>query len=278
MKLGICSSAFPKSWSVDEIYAKAKSFGFEGIEWWLTPDGPVNVNSTTEEMHEIRRTAEKYGMELYSVACTIYWGTSLTDNDPEVRARAKAVLKKQIDVASDLGCESILVVPGAVGVDFIANCPIVDYEAAYERAVAWVAEFKDYAKEKKVEIAVENVWNKFLLSPIEMRDFVDKAESDYVGVYFDVGNVVYTGYPEQWIRILGNRIKKIHLKDFVRSIGNLSGFVKLLEGDVDYGAVMAALRDIHYDGWLTAEYSFTEETYSDGVQQIIDAMRKIVSL
>src|SRR5659263_668632 len=90
----------------------------------------------------------------------------------------------------------------------------------------------------KNDIGLENVWNKFLLSPIEMRDFIDKIDSSYVGAYLDVGNVINTGYPEQWIRILGKRIKKVHFKDFRKSVGTLSGFVDLLAGDVDYPEVM----------------------------------------
>ena len=101
---------------------------------------------------------------------------------------------------------------------------------------------------------IENVWNRFLLSPLEFRDFLDKVGSDYVGCYFDVGNVILTGYPEQWVKILGSRIKRVHLKDFKKSVGTLDGFCDLLDGDVDYAAVMVALRDTGYDGPVTAEY------------------------
>ncbi len=105
----------------------------------------------------------------------------------------------------------------------------------------------------QVVIAIENVWNKFLLSPLEMRDFIDSFKSNAVGAYFDVGNVLLIGYPEQWIRILGHRIKRVHVKDFKRSVGTVEGFVDLLEGDVDFTAVKEALADIGYDGYLTAE-------------------------
>ena len=97
------------------------------------------------------------------------------------------------------------------------------------------------------------MWNGFLLSPLEMRDFLDKVGSEYVGSYFDVGNVLPFGYPEQWVRILGKRIRKVHFKDFRRSVGTLDGFVELLTGDVDYPAVTEAFREIGYDGWVTAE-------------------------
>ena len=93
------------------------------------------------------------------------------------------------------------------------------------------------AEDLGVSIAIENVWNKFLLSPLEMRDFIDHFDSENVGAYFDVGNVLLTGYPEQWIRILGPRIKRIHIKDFKNSIGTEDGFVDLLEGDIDFEAI-----------------------------------------
>ncbi len=103
-------------------------------------------------------------------------------------------------------------------------------------------------------LGIENVWNKFLLSPVEMRDFIDECESPMVGAYVDTGNVMAYGFPEQYLRILGRRVCKIHAKDFRVSAGNMDGFVMLLEGDVNWPAVMAALRDIGYDGPLTAEY------------------------
>jgi L-ribulose-5-phosphate 3-epimerase len=104
-----------------------------------------------------------------------------------------------------------------------------------------------------VALCIENVWNKFLLSPLEMRDFIDGFDSRMVGAYFDVGNVLLTGYPEQWIRILGERIKRVHVKDFKRSAETAEGFVDLLEGDVDFEVVNKALAEVGYDGYVTAE-------------------------
>ena len=277
MKLGISALACHSGWSAEKIYATASRLGYDGVEWWLGEAGPVNVNSSKEDMQKLKAIAEEHGMQTYSLACGMYWGCSLTSNSQQIRKEAKAILKKQIELAHYLGCESILVVPGAVGVDFVPNCEVVDYIDAYNRAVEWVDEYKEYAKQLNIEIAVENVWNKFLLSPIEMRDFIDRAESEFVGSYFDVGNVLYSGYPEQWIRILGSRIKKVHLKDFSRAIGTLSGFVNLLKGDVDYPAVMAALREVGYDGWLTAELFFDETTCEAGLEETITAMKKITS-
>jgi hexulose-6-phosphate isomerase len=162
-------------------------------------------------------------------------------------------MKKQLESAAVLGADTILVVPGAVGVDFIKNSEVVSYDKAYDYALEAFNELKCEAEKLKVSIGIENVWNKFLLSPLEMRDFIDKIHSEFVGSYFDVGNVINNGYPEQWIRILGNRIKKVHIKDFRRSVGNISGFVDLLSGDVNFHEVVKSLNDIGYSGYVTAE-------------------------
>ena len=197
--------------------------------------------------------AKKAGIELYSVATGLYWTYNYTSANPENREKAKAITRKQLEVASWLGCDTILVVPGAVQVAFEPGSEVVDYDVAYERALEALKELAPYAEELKVSIAVENVWNKFLLSPMEMRDFIDKVGSPYVGSYFDVGNVVYCGYPDQWIKILGSRIKKVHFKDYRYNVGSLDGFVDLLAGDVDYVAVMDALSKVGYDNWVSAE-------------------------
>ena len=175
--------------------------------------------------------------------------------------------------------DTILVVPGVVGIDFspdqivpdadaddIKNImDIVEYDVAYERSLEAIQELANYAEEKEVVIGIENVWNKFLLSPLEMRDFIDRIGSGYVGVYMDVGNVVYTGYPEQWIKILGNRIKKVHFKDYRRDAGGLAGFVDLLAGDVNYIKVIDALERIGYEGYVNAEMTPVYKCYSDQI-------------
>jgi hexulose-6-phosphate isomerase len=156
-------------------------------------------------------------------------------------------------IAHNLGATTILVVPGFVG-PFLSGDPVVDdYEEVYQRAIEDFRELSEDARRWQVSIGVENVWNRFLTAPFEMRDFVDAVNSPYCGVYFDVGNVMRTGYPQHWIKILGSRIKAVHFKDFNCQIANLNGFVELLQGDVDYRAVMAALREVGYDGWATAE-------------------------
>lgn len=262
MKAGASVWCFPNDWSLQRIFRFAKEAGFDGVELALAEEGEVNLNSTYEEMQSLKKMADECGIELYSVASGLYWSYSLTSNDEAVRNKAKSIVKKQLDVASWVGCDTILVVPGLVGADTSPSGGMVEYDTAYDRALDAINELKDYAEKTGVVIGIENVWNKFLLSPLEFRDFIDKAQSKYVGAYFDVGNVIYSGYAEQWIKILGNRIKKLHFKDYRASVGTLSGFVDLLSGDVNYPAVMAELKKIGYDGWATAEV-FSEGHYPE---------------
>ena len=211
-----------------------------------------NYQSTKEEILEIKKYGEELGLEFYSVASGLYWTYNYTSANEENVKKAKEITKKQLEVASWLGCDTILVVPGAVEVAFDPG-EVVEYDVAYERALAALKELAPYAEELKVAIGIENVWNRFLLSPVEMAEFIDKVGSDWVGSYFDVGNVLYIGFPEHWIKVLGKRIKKVHFKDYRRAAGDLYGFVDLLAGEVNWPAVMQQFEKIGYDGWVTAE-------------------------
>lgn len=252
IKKSINQWAFAKD-TVKECMELAKDAGFEAIELAMGEDGEITPASSEQEIRALRETADRIEIELSSLATGLFWTYSLTSDDAETRQKALDVGKKQLEVASWLGVDAVLVVPGAVGVDFVPGSGVVPYDVVYERALAAVKELASAAEQLKVTVGVENVWNKFLLSPLEMRDFVDQVGSEYVGVYFDVGNVIPTGYPEHWIRILGKRIKRVHFKDFRRSVGTLDGFVDLLEGDVNWPAVMTALREIGYSSYVTAE-------------------------
>ena len=161
--------------------------------------------------------------------------------------------KKALQITQWLGTDAYLYVPGAVDVFFLPDAEVIPYDVCYERAVDAILKLLPTAEKLGVSIAVENVWNKFLLSPLEMRDFIDKFKSKRVGAYFDVGNVMLTGYPDQWIRILGSRIKRIHIKDFKLDIGTSDGFVDLLDGDVDFESIKKELAEINYEGYVTAE-------------------------
>lgn len=277
MKLGISMWSIPADWDLEKAFKTAAEIGYDGVELAFDETGAVSSKSTKEDLDNVKALADKYGITLYSIASGLGWNYSLTSDDETVREKAKSLVKKQLETASYLGCETILVVPGYTHVDFIANCDIVDYEKAYNRAREWVEELKPVAEKLGVCIGVENVWNKFLLSPLEMRDFIDKANSEFVGSYFDVGNVLNVSFPEHWIRALGKRIKKVHLKDFRRSVGNLEGFIGLLDGDVNYPEVMSALREIGYDGWLTAETGICNDYPEYGLKKTYEAMKTIVN-
>jgi L-ribulose-5-phosphate 3-epimerase len=140
-----------------------------------------------------------------------------------------------------------------VGVDFIPGCETVPYETAYRHATAFLKAALQRAEKSGVTLGIENVWNKFLLSPLEMRSFLDQFGSERIGAYFDVGNALATGYPEHWIDILGKRIVRVHFKDYRRAVGSIDGFCDLLSGDVNWPAVTGALRAAGYDGWIAAE-------------------------
>jgi len=253
MKKSISIWSFYGKGSLEDKLALAREAGFTGFEIDLTENGPVNLKSSHTELLDLRRLVEKAGLEFSGLATGLYWGSNAASHDPEIRKKAATILAKQIETAQVLGIDAILVVPGAVGVDFIPGCEIVPYEAAYQRATEFLRQALPEAEKRKVRIGIENVWNKFLLSPLEMRAFIDQFGSEWVGSYFDVGNVLATGYPEHWIEILGNRIARVHFKDYRRAVGSADGFCDLLSGDVDWPRVVRALRSVPYAGWVTAE-------------------------
>ena len=232
---------------------QASKLGFEAIELGIASQGVLTHNTTQAECEEIVREAEKHGLEISGVASGESWTTSPTANDEDVRKKIINFTQKALQVTNWLGSDAYLFVPGAVEVFFLPETEVIPYDVCYQRASEAISQLVPVAEKLGVAIAVENVWNKFLLSPLEMREFIDNFNTSQVGVYFDVGNVLLTGYPDQWIRILGSRIKRVHIKDFKRSVGTADGFVDLLEGDVDFEAVKQALSEINYDGYVTAE-------------------------
>ncbi len=259
MKKSINCWSFPEKlangskMSLKDCMHLAKKAGFEAIELTVAEKGELSFDSTRQDVEKIVETAEEVGIELSSLATGLFWDYSLSSSNDKVKDKARGIVKKMLELASYLGVDTILVVAGAVDVFFKPEGEIVPYDVAYERSFESLRECLDTAEKYKVNIGIENVWNKFLLSPLEMRDFVDKLGSDYLGAYFDVGNTLLTGYPEHWIRILGKRIKKVHIKGFKGAIGNVNGFCDLLEGDVNWAEVMKSLREIGYNDYITAE-------------------------
>ena len=247
MKSGISQWALPVSFKTQTAIELAGKAGFQSLELCVGEGETLPIDSTEKDIADVLRCAEKAGVELLSVATGLGWKYPLSSPDPKVREDGKEALKRTMQIAHWAGIDSVLAVPGVV-------TPEVRYDVALENSLASIQDLIPTAEKLGVCIAVENVWNKLLLSPTEMRDFVDQFESEYVGAFFDVGNILLYGYPEHWISILGSRIRKIHVKDFKTNVGNLDGFVMLLEGEVNWPAVMRALREIGYEGPVTAEY------------------------
>lgn len=277
MKKAISMWAFPGEMTVAERIRRAKDIGYEGVELCLGQKGEFSLESSDAEIAAIRKAADGAGIELGTICSGLFFQYSLTSAKPEIREGAMRVIRKEIDFARLVGAKVVLAVPGIVGCDFqpqevvpdvvelayFAGDEIVDYELAWERSLAAFRELAGYAEAAKVVIGVENIWGRFLLSPLEMRSFIDAIGSEWVQAYFDVGNCLLTGYPEQWIRILGKRIRAVHLKDFRRGTARLEGFVDLLAGDADWPKVYDALLEIGYDGWLTAEMTPVYKQYPE---------------
>ncbi|HHY98598.1 MAG TPA: sugar phosphate isomerase/epimerase [Firmicutes bacterium] len=253
MKKGINQWSFPASTSVSDCLRLAEKAGFEGLELCLEEKGEFSLDTSPEYVSKLAQAARDIGIEVPSVATGLYWKYSPTSSDQAVRAKALEIAKRQIEFASILGADTILYVPGAVNVPWDPSSEIVEYDVAYSRAKDMLLALTETADQYGINIGVENVWNKFLLSPLEMCQFIDEIGHPRVQAYFDVGNVLVSGYPEHWIKILKNRIKKVHVKDFKVEIGNITGFTNLLQGDVNWPGVVAALQDVGYDGYLTAE-------------------------
>ena len=264
MKKGINIWSFPQG-TIKESLTLAKAAGFEGVELALNGEGELSMQSTEREIEDVRKQAEELGLALYSLSCGLCWDYRLSDDDPAMRQKAKDMIKKQLETAKILGADTILALPGVVNVEFSSPEKKVAYDVVYERALEGLDELKGYAEALQVNIGLENVWNKFLLSPMEMRDFIDKIGSAYVGSYFDVGNTLYCGYPEDWVRILGKRIKKVHFKDYRMQAGGLHGFVDLLAGDVNYPEVVKALGEIGYEDWVSAEMIPNYKYHTDAI-------------
>lgn len=249
MLKGINQWCYPSGTSLDDVFSYSSKAGFDTVELNVGAEGPGFTMETDQtEAEKIAKLAASYNLGLQSISTDLLWKYPLSHKEEKIREKGSCVVRKQIEIASQIGADTVLVVPGIVDAE-------TSYDDCYRRSAEEIAKLVPFAEEKNVKIGIENVWNKFLLSPMEMAAYIDQFDSPYVGAYFDVGNVLQFGYPEQWVNILGNRILKVHVKDFSVQVGNITGFVPLLAGDVDWKAVSAALKGIGYTGPLTAELS-----------------------
>ncbi|MBX3120486.1 MAG: sugar phosphate isomerase/epimerase [Fimbriimonadaceae bacterium] len=232
----------------------AKEHRFDAVEVAIGEAGSAfGTDATEARCKEVLAEAERLGVKVASTASGLYWGRNLADTDAALSAQAADDLKKMLQITQWLGCRTLLTIPGAVDVFFMPERGVNSYDGVWDRATVGIRAALPTAEACGVRMGIENVWNKFLVSPMEMASFIDQFDSPWVGAYVDVGNVLPFGYGEQWLRILGERVVGIHFKDFRKAVGNLDGFVDLLEGDVNWPEVMAAIGEIGYDGPLVAE-------------------------
>lgn len=261
VKKAIYFGSLPPKLSLQARFELARQAGLDGVEI------PSDYQSQ-QEVEQLAETAAAAGIKIHSVMASSHWQFPLSSTDEEVRIKALDGIRHALDVAQWAGADTVLVVPAVVTED-------VSYAAAYEISHKSIQELLPAAEETGVRMGLENVWNKFLLSPLEMRDYIDSFEHELVCAYFDVGNILQYGFPHQWIEILADRICKIHIKDYNT---NKKDFVPLLTGNVDFPRVMNALRGVGYNDYLTAELAqypqFPEQMVLDTgahLQRILDS-------
>src|SRR5207247_9290605 len=216
----------------------------------------MHAFTDTHTADEIREASAKSGLKIHSVMNMAHWDNPLSNDDPEVVKKSVKGMETSLRNARLWGADTVLLVPAVVN-------PKTMYKDAYTRSQKMIRErLLPLAQDLKVVIAVEEVWNKFLLSPIEFARYVDEMGSPWVKAYFDVGNVVFYGYSQDWIRTLGPRIAKVHLKDFQldRPSGKFA-WKNLGEGDIDWVEVRKAFADVGYGGWMTTEISGGDAAY-----------------
>ena len=235
------------------VFDTARSHGYQGVQLYTEIEkGFLSLETDDAVLREIGQAAADAGVVLPSLEIAPLQYTVTSDNADE-RSRGIDIVKRSLQMAAELGSCGVLFIPGYVGLPWDQSVAPVHYEQAYNRTGDALAELADHAGKLGVAVHLENIWNLFLLSPLEMRRLIDEVNSPHLGVLFDVGNCVQFGFPEQWIRILGERIREVHLKDFRRAVGTVEGFVPLQAGDVNWPEVMTALREINYDGFLIPE-------------------------
>lgn len=256
-KKAVLITMLPKELPIADRFKIAIDAGFEAVEM-QTVENPADAEAA-------KAASEKTGLKIHSVMNSEHWRSPLSSADPAVVAKSVAGMETSLRNAKLWGAGTVLLVPAVVD----AKTPYAD---AWTRSQKVIKErLLPLATELKVIIAVEEVWNKFLLSPLEMAKYVDEFNSPWVKAYFDVGNIVFYAYPQDWIRTLGKRIVRVHLKDFKldRGAGRFE-WKNLGEGDIDWVEVRKALADIGYDNYMTTEISGGDLTYLKDVSARID--------
>ena len=251
----------PKELTVLEKFQLIKEAGFHGVE--------IPTIEKPELIGEFKAGAESTGIEIHSIMNSSHWGNPLSSGDPKKIKIGMDGMKLSLQNAKELGADTVLLVPGVVGQAGDAKGR-VSYKDAYERSQKYIRELLPLAKELDIVIGIENVWNKFLLSPLEFARYVDELDSPYLKAYFDVGNIMLYGYPWDWIRILGDRIFKVHIKGFTAGDEKLRSFCNIGDGNIDWIEVRQAFSDIEYSGYIGAELRSGDAEYIKDVSRRMD--------
>ena len=260
IRKAVLFSMLPAHLSILDRFQAARAAGFEQIECGTTDDD--------REAAELLEASKRTGVRIHSVMNRDHWKYPLSSADPEAVAKSVQCFRTSMRNASLWGADTVLLVPAVVNAE-------TSYRDAWQRSQAQIRKLIPLAEELKVIIAVEEVWNKFLLSPLEFARYIDEFQSPWVRAYFDVGNVVISGYPQDWIRTLGNRIVKLHLKDFTFRQDpaikkRVANFVMLRDGEIDWRAVYSALAETGYRGSATVELPAGDEAYLRDVSRRVD--------
>ncbi|MEZ6122991.1 MAG: sugar phosphate isomerase/epimerase family protein [Planctomycetaceae bacterium] len=271
---------YPQKMTLQQCLQLAKDAGFDGIELNYDLDSDLSPKSGTKEFQAIRRMAEDIGIAISGLCSFLFWPYPLTSNDPAERARGMELAGLMTQAAHDLGTENLLVVPGAVHMPWREDHDPTPNDVCDQRAREAIRKLLPSAEKLNVHLNIENIFfNGYLLSPFEMIDFVDSFKSEHVHVHFDTGNIMEYQFPEHWIRILGNRIRNVHLKEYSKkgSDHSLQAFRPLLDGTTNWPAVLEAFRQTDYTGFLTFEYFHPWQHFPEAlIHQTSDSLDRML--
>ena len=273
--------SFPENMPVTERLALARKYGFEGIEINLEPNTEITLETSPQDLKRLLSLVKSFDLTVSGVYSRTQWHYPISSMKSEVRVAGRKIISTIISAAEILECDTVLVIPGVVDNSIFATEPeIIPYLDAYKNSVESINVLIDEVLNKSnVHMALENVWGKFLYSPMEFASFVDGFANEKIGVYFDVGNSLRNGFPEDWVRILGHRIRAIHVKDYKRSVDTINGFCGILQGDVNWDQVSLSLQEIGYKRWITGEvlpaYKYSPEILIEETSRAISAVFQI---
>lgn len=271
---------YPQRMNLQECLQLAKEAGFDGIELNYDLDNDLSPKCGTKEYAAIRKLADRIGIAISGLCSFLFWPYPLTSEDPEKRSRGLELAGKMAQAAHDLGVRNLLVVPGAVHIPWRTDHEPVANDVCDRRAREAVGQLVRQAEKLQVSLNMENIFfNGYLMTPMEMNAFVDSFGSEWVQVHFDTGNIALFQQPEHWIALCGRRIKNTHFKEFNRkgTDYSLESFRTLLDGTTNWPAVMDALDQTGYRGYLTFEYFHPFQHYPEAlVHQTSDALDRIL--